>query len=1811
MSQTGLKGYGSEFKTNLKQIWLLMWKNFTLQKRGVIGTLIEILVPTLFVLILLPIRRIVKSDQYLNNTLYDSFSIDALPSQLLPELSTLDFNQGLWTIGYCPKNVDLIKNIMEKVENDLLVSTIGFDTEEEMVKYLTNVNNTKNGLGGVSFLDYSLNNFTYKIRLSYSPRYNQGGLFKRDLDWKTQFIYSLFPILGPREKNEVEGGDPGYYREGFISIQKAIDFALIYQFNDSVINDELRLKRFPYPPYNDDKFIAVVQALFPFIIMLSFIFTVILTAKAIAYEKETGIKEAMKLMGMKRWTYWLSWYIKTFLLILPGLLFMIIGFKVKVNLKSGGESAIIDKTDPYLLTLFLFLYASSSITFTFLCSTFFKKANSAAAGAGIIWFFSYLPYIFISLRYEKMTMVDKVLSLFVNNLAMSEGVLLIGMFEGKGTGINFSNWNEGISVDDSFSMTIVLFVMFINNIIHIMLTYYFDSILPGDHGIAKPWNFPFLKLYSFFEKKFTSSESYHSFLDDNQSNKNVTKIRDVKFEINGDNHFMPVFIEDETVYSNRKIGIKIDKISKNFRQLGTIKQAVNDLSLNIYEGQISVLLGHNGAGKSTTISMITGLAEPTSGRILVNDIDVVKNTKKARKCIGFCPQYNLLFDNLTVYEHLKFFSKLKENFNDLEIDNMLELINLKDKKHALAKTLSGGMKRKLCVAIAFIGNSSIVILDEPSSGMDPQARHSTWTLLQKFKKERKCTILLTTHFMDEADFLGDRIAIMSKGSLRCCGSPLFLKSKYGSGYNLVLTKKIDENKQNHDKEIINLVTQAIPKSKLNTNLTSEISFVLPSDQTAKFSYLLDEIDKHREMLNIMNVGISVTTIEDVFLKIGDQEHSEEIDENEIKKQQPLDSLKTPSLNGDLENVPNLDNNDEFENFGLWAGADSFDLIKGISLLGQQFYALIIKRLIHSMRNKALILTQIVIPVCCLLINLFYLKYAPIKPEDSPALEMTLNRYQNNFVPIKFNISSSNENFEKVAEIAQIYQKYVNTFKSASSFYLENNSSATECPYQRNNIDEYIGCLGRLSLSYIVDDNLVATEFTINDFNDISIIGHFNNQPFHIPPLAISLITSTLLKFYTDESSKITVINHPLPRNLKDQLNDMQLKDVAGFNISTGLTFGLSFLIASFALFLIKERANDAKHVQYLSGCNSYIFWLSAFFWDLLNYFISVSLVPIFLEIFNIQEFMGGNRWIYVVGLLFLYGFSHIPQMYLFSYLFTVPATGFAALVVWNIMSSQATLTPTQILTLPQLELVDVSKLLEWIFLVIFPNFTFGQGMIDLYNNYQITKICQQFVDLCPYVPNPCCYPYQTTDPNKCGNGTDCLLWTEDYMSWEKPGLLRFFVFMPLQFFTVFGLILFYEAGYFRYFKYIVNNLFNKSSTEVENEEQVELEREYGDIKKDQDVIDEETRISEKMINPIEEIFVVDGITKHYSNFMAVKGISFTLKSSECFGLLGVNGAGKSTSFKMLTGDEYLTKGDASINRISIKDDIKKYQKKLGYCPQFDPLIDQMTVMETMIMYARLRGLKPKIIRNTCLSLINLLDLDDHVGKMCYTLSGGNKRKLSVAIALIGSPLVVLLDEPTSGMDPITRRTLWNCLIKIKNKGKSLILTTHSMDETEVLCSNIGIMVNGEFKCIGSLQHLKSKYGEGYTLMVKICVENKQNGVDRTNIVDGNQIVIEKSIESGSIELNQKVNQFTEFILDKIKNSYVKESRDGFVNIHINDNSTSVLSAVFSIIEEIKDQFSIEYYLVTQTKLEQIFLNFASKQIDPETRVINKSIFRCC
>jgi len=163
--------------------------------------------------------------------------------------------------------------------------------------------------------------------------------------------------------------------------------------------------------------------------------------------------------------------------------------------------------------------------------------------------------------------------------------------------------------------------------------------------------------------------------------------------------------------------------------------------------------------------------------------------KSVRQVMGVCPQHDILFELLTTEEHLSIFYDLKgadPKLKKAEIEKLMKDVGILDKRHALASSLSGGNKRKLSVAIALCGNSKFVLLDEPTSGMDLSARRQLWNMLKEYKKDR--IILLTTHYMDEADILGDRIAIMTSGKVTALGSSIFLKSTFGVGYNLTVVK---------------------------------------------------------------------------------------------------------------------------------------------------------------------------------------------------------------------------------------------------------------------------------------------------------------------------------------------------------------------------------------------------------------------------------------------------------------------------------------------------------------------------------------------------------------------------------------------------------------------------------------------------------------------------------------------------------------------------------------------------------------------------------------------------------------------------------------------------------------------------------------------------------------------------------------------------------------------------------------------------------------------------------------------------------------
>ena len=234
---------------------------------------------------------------------------------------------------------------------------------------------------------------------------------------------------------------------------------------------------------------------------------------------------------------------------------------------------------------------------------------------------------------------------------------------------------------------------------------------------------------------------------------------------------------------------------------GLVKQynnftAVNEISFNVVKGEVFALLGPNGAGKTTIVEIIECLKKANKGKVEVFGIDIqnVKKQVEVKKKIGVMPQNFNAFDWLTVRENLEYFRDIYGS--NRSVKELISLVGLNKKKDSLYKTLSGGLKQRLGIAISLINEPELLFLDEPTAGLDPQARRDTWNLIKKLKEQGK-TIFLTTHYMEEAQELSDRILIIIDGKIVAEGSPNKLIEKFG-GNKVIILKNFDKNLlQNH------------------------------------------------------------------------------------------------------------------------------------------------------------------------------------------------------------------------------------------------------------------------------------------------------------------------------------------------------------------------------------------------------------------------------------------------------------------------------------------------------------------------------------------------------------------------------------------------------------------------------------------------------------------------------------------------------------------------------------------------------------------------------------------------------------------------------------------------------------------------------------------------------------------------------------------------------------------------------------------------------------------------------------------------------
>ncbi|TVU06174.1 hypothetical protein EJB05_49373, partial [Eragrostis curvula] len=591
---------------------------------------------------------------------------------------------------------------------------------------------------------------------------------------------------------------------------------------------------------------SLLGALF-FTWIVELLFPVILTY--IVYEKQQKLKIMMKMHGLKDGPYWLISYGYFFALsAFYMILFVIFGSLIGLNFFKANDYSI--------QFVFYFIYINLQIALAFFVASFFSSVKIATVVGYIYVFGSGLLGAFLFRFFVEDTSFPKgwiIVMEIIPGFSLYRGLYEFGQyaFSGNTMGTDGMKW---ANLDDPVNgMRAVLIIMVVEWAILLPLAFYMDQISSIGGGAPKTPLF-FLK---FFKRRALSLRRY-SF--GRQGSKIVVEMD------NPDAAQEREVVEQLLLEPNSNQAIICDSLKKIYhgKDGNPDKVAVRGLSLALQKGQCFGMLGPNGAGKTSFISMMIGLVQPTSGTAYVYGMDINTSMDDIYTNMGVCPQHDLLWETLTGREHLLFYGRLK-NLKGTElmkaVDDSLRSVNLfyggvGDKQ---VGKYSGGMKRRLSVAISLIGDPKVVFMDEPSTGLDPASRNNLWSVVKQAKKNR--AIILTTHSMEEAEVLCDRLGIFVDGGFQCLGNPKELKARYGGTYVFTMTTSSE-----HEQEVEQLVHRLSPSASRVYHISGTQKFELPK-QEVKIADVFHAVEGAKSRFSIYAWGLVDTTLEDVFIKV--------------------------------------------------------------------------------------------------------------------------------------------------------------------------------------------------------------------------------------------------------------------------------------------------------------------------------------------------------------------------------------------------------------------------------------------------------------------------------------------------------------------------------------------------------------------------------------------------------------------------------------------------------------------------------------------------------------------------------------------------------------------------------------------------------------------------------------------------------------------------------------------------------------------------------------------------------------------------------
>jgi len=1121
-----------------------------------------------------------------------------------------------------------------------------------------------------------------------------------------------------------------YYTSGFLTLQRLLEDTALAGvpglFTVNATAEAVGAGRlvwgtpFPVAAFVRSSFFESSGPLLGMVMSLAMVYPFGMLIKGIVEEKEIGMRELMRISGLCSWALGAAWSVAYTCLFLA----------ISIVAAAVLQQSVFVHCSVSVLFGMLFLFMLSCIPLAFLVASFFARARLASIFGPFALFALLLPrYIFFRTS-EVQALGAKRLACLLAPSAFTFAADNLGRAESANAGVTEENvWDGALSVGECMAWLVF------DTVLYAALAWVLDQGIPdAARSLPLGWRLPWMRAPPLPAARDEEAGAAESDIEPPQTSAAaVVVMRSLcKFFVNG----------ARTV------------------------RAVDSLNISMSDGEIFVLLGHNGAGKSTAISMLSGALRPTSGSITVCGVDASRNRTAMRGLIGVCPQHNVLYGSLTVLEHLRLFAVLKGVASyavDAAAAELMNEVGLEDKAHALAFALSGGMKRRLQLACALVGGSRVVLLDEPSSGMDVISRRQLWELLRRVRIGR--AICLTTHFLDEADLLADRVAVLSEGKLRAFGSPLFLKRRLGGGFTLSVTSASPGNA--FEAPLRALVAAHAPDATLLRAVGGELAWqVSPSDRG--FPALLEALERERDAMGVGGYGISSATLEEVFLRLAGEapatldaaaftaglapgasvemttygEAAAPPHERVVASCLPSLSPRGAALLADRTDSTEVD-----------TALHKPDDLSLATAFQRSFIEMLRKRALISRRDYKSVLSQVALPTLAVALVLLILKLDidPVGPRlvlsaHELAVRGTKNASQQ--TPVWYPAGAAvpggppdswTRGFQqpplRLVPVTGV-DAYNGTAVSQSLLRFQR----PEPPFR---FGAYVPgdvvvprfspalCLAPLTPTYGARAAQLLLQVALNGtvpdpslLNLTALLGasalaaaqelgkpavnvlHNTSSPHALPLFTSELRAAQLRQLGGPE---LSVASHPLPLTVEETTTLATfLRILAAFFV----LIPYSYLPATYAAFVVRERAVGAKLQLFASGCHPVAYWLAAFVSEMLNHMVVVILCMILFAIFDIDVLVGtGAKAGAVFLLLTLYGTAATPLSFAQSFLFENHAAAQVAIATFGFVTGFCLTISSFIMGITP-DTVELNKRLVVIFR-IFPGFLLGEGLINL------------------------------------------------------------------------------------------------------------------------------------------------------------------------------------------------------------------------------------------------------------------------------------------------------------------------------------------------------------------------------------------------------------------------------------------------------------------------------------------------------------------